>query len=203
MGAMECGGRDIWLASSNAWGKKSSKQLSITGSSNSHGSEYSRALSKYIRDDKEVEDSSSSTSGNKWWCKFGHSRRGLEHVVSSREGKARQQAVLLAVSKVMEEQQRQRKARTKDPNKLRNISLQYTSWARDLALAAGAADAEAVSSNFDQAAKTRAHYYAKKMTGSIDSFNHDAVGDGVVKAVTSQILDEFTHGKPKLENAII
>lgn len=210
--AMECGGSEIWLNSSNAWGnRQQSKQLkdsanntTTTSTTNTvHASlnndEYSQALRKYgVNEEKKDEDNSNS-SGNKWWCKFGHSRRGLEHIASNEEGKARQQSVLLAIRMVLEEQKRQRIARTKDPNKLRTTAIQYTSWARDLSLAAAAADAEAVKTNFDSMAKSRAHYFAKRLSGSSNagasSSDHNAVGGGVAKAVTSQILDANTHAK--------
>lgn len=210
--AMECGGSEIWLASSNAWGDKSARsspreRVTINGK---HSEEYTKALSKYVNEPKKGSDdegdnddnsgASSSNFGNKWWCKFGHSRRGLEHVVSSSEGKARQQSVLLAIRMVMDEQKRQRASRTKDPNKLRSVAMQYTSWAKDLALAAAAADAEAVSSNFDPSAKCRAQHFAKRLNVNSSTLhtlhNSDIVGGGVAMAITSQILDANTHRTP-------
>ena len=207
--AMECGGSEIWLASSNAWGKRAatsqSKPRAIEQSDSDR--EYDKALSKYVTEEKKDESEGGGDSyGSKWWCKFGHSRRGLEHIASSSEGKARQQSVLTAIRMVMEEQKRQRANRTKDPNKLRNVAMQYTSWARDLALAAGSADAEAVASNFDPAAASRAHHFAKRLnvnTSSVHALNHalnlqsDAAGGGVAKAITSQILDANTHAPAK------
>jgi len=193
--AMECGGSEIWLASSNAWGKSQNRQIANNDKKKSSGlndsEEYNKALSKYVGEDKKDNDESGDGFGNKWWCKFGHSRRGLEHIASPEEGKARQQSVLLSIRMTLEEQRRQRATRTKDPNKLRNVSMQYTSWARDLSLAAGAADAEAVSSNFNQAAKCRAHHFAKQMRFNTDSYAD--VGGGVAMAITSQILDANTH----------
>ncbi|KAL3768716.1 hypothetical protein ACHAWU_006817 [Discostella pseudostelligera] len=206
--AMECGGSEIWLASSNAWGDKSARsspreRATINGK---HSEEYTKALSKYVNepkkgsDDEGDNDENGSNFGNKWWCKFGHSRRGLEHVVSSSEGKARQQSVLMAIRMVMEEQKRQRASRTKDPNKLRSVAMQYTSWARDLALAAAAADAEAVASNFDPSAKCRAQHFAKRLNVNSSTLhtlhNSDIVGGGVAMAITSQILDANTHRTP-------
>ncbi len=238
--AMECGGSEIWLNSSNAWGnRQQSKQLqdsiknrdgtaTATAASAVSDEEYNQALRKYGVNEEKKDDgtngdgngndseSDATINGNKWWCKFGHSRRGLEHIASNEEGKARQQSVLLAIRMVLEEQRRQRTLRTKDPGKLRTVAIQYTSWARDLALAAGAADAEAVKTNFDVAAKSRAHYFAKKWNTSSSSttsllssspstgfagisVDWNAVGGGVARAVTSQILDENTHAR---KNAI-
>jgi hypothetical protein len=207
--AMECGGSEIWLTSTNAWGKgqqsrdaaTKSKQEADSGQSvgkeANFDSAYAEALEKYTGSEKKSNNNTSSDNnsdfGNKWWCKFGHSRRGLEHIVSSSEGKARQQSVLLAIETILEEQKRQRVARTKDPNKLRNVAMQYTSWARDLALAAGAADAEAVESNFDVGAKSRAQHFATRSTHLLSDNN--VAGGGVAKAITSQILDENTHGR--------
>ena len=193
--AMECGGSDIWLASSNAWGRKQASLQKAPRNKMTSESEYDKSLSRYVGEqDSEIDDDDGRLDhGNKWWCKFGHSRRGLEHVVSSTEGKARQKSVSLAIRQVVYEQSRQRAARTIDPNKLRNVSMQYTSWARDLAHAAGIADAEAVTSHFDQSAKTRAHHYAKKMS----LIDQNSAGSGVVKAVTSSILDANTHSRKK------
>ena len=213
--AMECGGSEVWLTSTNAWGKgqqsrDAAKQQSkkeedknelLVGKETDTDSEYVKALEKYTKrntkkDNNNDNNSSSNNSdfGNKWWCKFGHSRRGLEHIVSSSEGKARQQSVLLAIEMILEEQKRQRVTRTKDPNKLRNVAMQYTSWARDLALAAGAADNEAVESDFDVSAKSRSHHFAEKSKHLLLK-DKNVAGGGVAMAITSQILDENTHGR--------
>ena len=205
---MECGGSEIWLTSTNAWGKgqqaaEETKQEAdenerLVGKESDTDSDYVKALEKYIQHSTtrgrnlSASENTGDNSGNKWWCKFGHSRRGLEHIVSSSEGKARQQSVLLAIQMILEEQKRQRVTRTKDLNKLRNVALQYTSWARDLALAAGAADNEAVETNFDVSAKSRSHHFAEKSKHLLLKDNNIA-GGGVAMAITSQILDENTH----------
>lgn len=191
--AMECGGSEIWLTSSNAWGKRAAESQKEKMEESGGGSEeYNKALSKYFHEEekKEEENSSVNIPDEKWWCKFGHSRRGLEHIASSSEGKARQQSVLLAIRMVLEEQKRQRASRTKDPHKLRNIAMQYTSWARDLSLAAALADAEAVSSNFNPTSTCRARHFAKRF-GGLNRRN--SAGGGVAVAITSQILDANTH----------
>jgi len=207
---MECGGSEIWLTSTNAWGKgqqsragKESKKEAyneqLVGKEAHVNNEYVKSLEKYTRRNSKSNSASTSEEnsddfGNKWWCKFGHSRRGLEHIVSSSEGKARQQSVILAIEMILEEQKRQRVTRTKDPNKLRNVALQYTSWARDLALAAGAADNEAVETNFDVSAKSRSHHFAERSKHLL-SKNSSVAGGGVAMAISSQILDENTHGR--------
>jgi hypothetical protein len=96
---------------------------------------------------------------HKWWHSFGHSRRGLEHVVSSDEGRQRQQNVKLAIAAVLKEQSR---ATTDTMEKLRAVSLNYTSWARDLALAAGASDADAVARGFGEDRKSREFFLLKQ-----------------------------------------
>ncbi|KAL3816258.1 hypothetical protein ACHAXA_000197 [Cyclostephanos tholiformis] len=214
--AMECGGSEIWLTSSNAWGNRAARV----------GAGGGRAMTDRSSSDVPDDDGRAKTNmggendgedgGNKWWCKFGHSRRGLEHVVSSAEGKARQESVQLATRMVLEEQRRQRTSRTKDPNKLRNVALQYTSWARDLSLANGYADAMAVSSNFDATPwdGCRARHFAKRMNvagggggavGSTIAALLKSAGDDddddvavrgarvVSTVVTSQMLDANTH----------
>jgi hypothetical protein len=230
--AMECGGSEVWLTSSNAWGNRSATRGVVGGKAVVASSStttktttttppdaYTRALSKYVKNDSD--DSLGEGGGeNKWWCKFGHSRRGLEHVVSSSEGKARQSAVQLATQMVLDEQRRQRLSRMKDPNKLRNVAMQYTSWASNLALASGFADAEAV--KFDPTKSTwsgnRANHFAKRMSSNLLSggmggasslaaliiqevdvkelnvgVNGGPTSRVVTTAVTSQILDANTH----------
>mmetsp|Transcript_47227 Transcript_47227/g.100458 ORF Transcript_47227/g.100458 Transcript_47227/m.100458 type:complete len:669 (+) Transcript_47227:293-2299(+) len=204
--AMECGGSEIWLASSNAWGnrtaesqRKKMKEENLDAVTYGDSEQYNRALSKYVSEERKDEENGNDT-GDKWWCKFGHSRRGLEHVASSTEGRARQESVLLSIRMVMEEQKRQRATRTKDPNKLRNVSMQYTSWARDLSLAAGSADAEAVASNFDPSAKCRARHFARSLSEALNQTN--SAGRGVVRAVTNQILDAYAHSTPRTEKSM-
>lgn len=101
--------------------------------------------------------------GDKWWCKFGHSRRGLEHVVSIEEGRQRQKLVDGSIQAVLDEQTRQRISNRNDAMKLATVSMQYTNWAKDLALAAAAADADAVQSGFDVKAKCRLEHLRMKL----------------------------------------
>lgn len=95
---------------------------------------------------------------HKWWHSFGHSRRGLEHVVSIDEGRQRQQNVKAAIQAVLKEQTRS----TTDSEKLRAVALTYTAWARDLALAAGASDADAVARGFGEDRKSREFFLLKQ-----------------------------------------
>jgi hypothetical protein len=169
--AMLQGGSEIWLQTSDAWGKKrDNRTVKNLGSSLENeqilnSEEYRSALRKYgVNDQSEekvIEDDINDV-GHKWWCKFGHSRRGLEHIVSVDEGRQRQKLVNASITAVLEEQRRQRLTR-KDPNKIAAISMQYTSWAKDLARAAGEADAEAVRSNFHSKAKGRLSYLSSSL----------------------------------------
>jgi len=159
--AMIQGGSEIWLQTSNAWGKKQANK----GRSISNGDEtYHKAIQRYGKNDKDFEEEDPGSTGtfeSKWWCSFGHSRRGLEHIVSIEEGKQRQQNVKNAIRAVLDEQERQTRSFNKDAKKLASISMQYTSWARDLSHAAGLADADAVQSRFDVNAQTRFDYLKK------------------------------------------
>jgi len=211
--AMLAGGSEIWLTTSNAWGRKSTQQKQTKGEVDS---EYDRALQKYMNiskannggkpSDQEAGETPAENEddvGGKWWCKFGHSRRGLEHIASSSEGQQRQRNVNTAIQAVLAEQRRQRISRTKDSRKLATIAYQYTSWARDLALAAGMADAEAVQSNFCVTSKTRichlrASLIEKSMSCSIA--NNDLttgkwrgiIGASSPSCLTSERLDAHT-----------
>lgn len=148
--AMLTGGSEIWLYSDESKNSKTSAS-------------------------EEVEN-----FGEKWWCKFGHSRRGLEHVVCFEEGKHRQQNVVKAIKAVVNEQQHQMRHHINDPTKIANAPARFTAYARDLALAAGMADAEVVRSDFCSKAKSRGHYkdvYSKNLSYdrdmmALDSYTH-------------------------------
>lgn len=167
--AMLCGGSEIWLQTSNAWGKKQGK---VKSSPTKEGTDeaYMKAVKQYgvVKKEKLEDEEKFEDVGSKWWCKFGHSRRGLEHIVTVQEGKQRQRFVNIAIRAVLDEQRHQRMTR-KDSNKIASISLQYTSWARDLALAAAAADAEAVQSNFCSTAKCRIVHLKRNLSHGVGS----------------------------------
>lgn len=152
--AMLEGGSEIWLTSSlrsttdKSHGLHHPKGAGGTGSGGN------------MQSNKENPPNKPPT-GDKWWHKFGHSRRGLEHIVSYDEGRQRQSNVRNAIHAVLEEQARQRRYRREDPEKLRIISLNHTNWARDLALAAGASDADAVTCSFAEDRKSREFFLLK------------------------------------------
>ncbi len=177
--AMLQGGSEIWLQTSNAWSKKiGQRKQSISGD----GEE------KKVNADDDV--------GNKWWCKFGHSRRGLEHIVSIDEGRQRQKLVNYSITAVLEEQRRQRISRH-DTNKIANISMQYTSWARDLARAAGDADEEAVKTNFDQSAKCRLTHLSQNLKNTTSKKDSPCVSFVLAanSARMAGLLDSHTHSR--------
>lgn len=103
-----------------------------------------------------------STCEDKWWCKFGHSRRGLEHIASMEEGRQRQMNVRASTRAVLQELRRQRMTGKQDPEKVRSTYLRYNGWARDLSHAAALADEEAVKTQFGSDAKTREFYLLKQ-----------------------------------------
>jgi hypothetical protein len=109
-----------------------------------------------------------------WWHDYDHSRRGLERYASP--GQARQilASYKVALHKVFAEQRRQTLFRCflpcipqnvhKNADRIAQIYHEYTAWSSDLALAAGASDADCVRSNFnDDTRKTREYYILKQV----------------------------------------
>ena len=199
--AMLQGGSEIWLSSNNAWEKRAQKNK---GSHQTRSPEYDEALRKYVGEQRAgldpAEEASADDYGSKWWCKFGHSRRGLEHVASMDEGRHRQRNVNSAMRHILDEQRSQRLNHRRDPAKLAKVALQHTSWARDLALAAGASDADAVRTNFSRDAKDRGHYlrHGVGSAGTNTGAGESSVGPGKSRAVPDvhkiapEILDANT-----------
>ncbi|KAL3925398.1 MAG: hypothetical protein SGILL_000434 [Bacillariaceae sp.] len=101
---------------------------------------------------------------SEWWHKFGHSRRGLEHIASIGEGRQRHTNVRATIETVLEEQRRQEMflpAGYYDVDKLRSVYIQQTHWARSLARAMGEADADEVRCNFDVAKRKPREFFLK------------------------------------------
>ena len=151
------GGTERWLRSKSS----SSSSSSSTISSNEHTdcNNNNNSISR-------------TTTKDKWWHKFGHSRRGLEHFVSTAEGRQRHLNVRSATRAIIEEQQRQRMFLPKgysDVDKFRTVYLKETHWARVLARAYGDSDADAVQMNFDETRRKSREYYLKK---HFDIHNH-------------------------------
>jgi len=138
------GGSEIWLATNQSW------QLPNQGKA----ATLRRAMANVDNED----------TSDKWWHKFGHSRRGLEHMASIDEGRQRQTNVKTAIRAILTEQRRQKTFHREDPEKLRMCSIQNTSWAKDLAFASGASDADAVTKNFDDENRKSREFYLLKFS---------------------------------------
>lgn len=103
-----------------------------------------------------------SFGNNKWWCAYGHSRRGLEHISDGPEmidkaGKKRHHLVVGAIRAVIEEQSRQRvedPTAVLDAGKLGRVSEKMTSWATQLAYKAGLDDEKIVQQIYNSPAVT-------------------------------------------------
>eukprot|EP00980_Cylindrotheca_fusiformis_P016414 scaffold4891_cov140-Cylindrotheca_fusiformis.AAC.11 len=154
--AMLEGGSEIWLATNRSW------QIPNQGRSSTLKQATSLAERRQAAAKDELAKKEYEEARDKWWHKFGHSRRGLEHIASIDEGRQRQANVRQAIRAVVEENRRQKAFMREDADKLRMVSLQHTTWARDLAMAAGASDADAVKMNFnDESRKSREFYLLK------------------------------------------
>lgn len=159
--AMLEGGSEIWLATNQSWQLPNKDRQSTLKHAVSLAEKHAAFSKGDMSAKKEYEE-----TRDKWWHKFGHSRRGLEHIASIDEGRQRQSNVKTAIRAVIEEQRRQKVFHREDPEKLRMVSIQHTSWARDLALAAGASDADAVQMNFDDGSRKSREFYLLKFSRS-------------------------------------
>jgi len=142
--AMLQGGSEIWLATNQSW------QLPNQG--------------KAATLRRAIENVNNEDTNDKWWHKFGHSRRGLEHIATIDEGRQRQANVKISRKAILAEQRRQKTFQREDPEKLRMCSIQNTSWAKDLSLASGASDADAVTKNFDDESRKSREFYLLKFS---------------------------------------
>jgi hypothetical protein len=107
-----------------------------------------------------VLDSNGKTTINEddgcWWRAYGHSRRGLEGLVSIAEGRHRRRITKESIRLVLELQQKSKENNSPSSvgvtksgsssleEEIRNVYYHATTWCRTLAWAAAAADAEAV-----------------------------------------------------------
>lgn len=141
---------EVWLeAHENGRGKEQSSSIGSSGVEES--SIVGRAHSRY-----------------QWYHQYNHSRRGLERYASP--GQARQilASYKVAVQKVLSEQHRQRLLSclclpgSQNPDQIAKVYIEYTAWSRDLALAAGASDADAVRTNFDDDKRHTREYFMLK-----------------------------------------
>jgi hypothetical protein len=183
--AMLDGGSEIWLASSASWrlpdqNKASTLKHAMALSERQKNGAKSTTTTSGERSRQAKEDYEAAR--DKWWHAFGHSRRGLEHVASSDEGRQRQNNVRTAIRAVVEEQRRQKVFHRQDADKLRMVSIQHSLWARDLALASGASDADAVRANFDDSHRKTREFYLLKF-----SRNNSNAGESSSEALRSNI----------------
>ena len=139
-------------------------------------------------------DWESNEIGAKWWCHYGHSRRGLEHICSTEQGKHRQQNVAMSIACTLAEQDRQSNLGKTDDRKLSMAAFRYTSFARDLARAVGRADAEAVQVDFDTAKMNGFQFYMPS------KYHKDGMMAWAEKEKQVQLLDLFTNQSRNLKN---
>lgn len=138
------GGSEVWLATNQSWQVPNQGKVAT------------------LRRAIESANNKDETASDKWWHKFGHSRRGLEHIASIDEGRQRQANVKTSIRAVLTEHRRQKVFHREDAEKLRMCCIQNTTWAKHLALASGASDADAVTKNFvDKSRKSREFYLLK------------------------------------------
>jgi hypothetical protein len=184
--AMLEGGSEIWLASNQSWQVPNQNHTATLQSAYSLSKRPDNSTTEKLNKIERYEDMRS-----KWWCRFGHSRRGLEHVASVREGRQRQSNNQASVRAVVREYQQQKVFRRQDAEKLRSTSIQHTSWARDLAKAAGAADADAVLTDFNDASrKTREFYLRQYSEGNAALYKMDAP-DFIQSIISKQMPDRI------------
>jgi hypothetical protein len=161
------GGSEIWLATNQSW------QLPNQGKA----ATLRRAMANVDREE----------TRDKWWHKFGHSRRGLEHIASIDEGRQRQGNVKTSIRAILTEQRRQKAFHREDPDKLRSVSIQNTSWAKDLAFASGASDADAVSKNFDDGSRRSREFYLLKFSHANQRTDHNT-STSIIKQVVPAFM---------------
>ena len=164
------GGSEIWLKSKSSTPHQIER--SMTGRSFKRRSSTTTTISTSNSNNN---NANNNNIESKWWCRFGHSRRGLEHFASNMEGRQRQLNVRSAIRSVLEEQQRQKMFLPKgflDSVKLRTAYLKETHWAKFLAHAAGESDADAVLTHFDDTKRKTREYYLKK---NFDNCDHISI----------------------------
>jgi hypothetical protein len=181
--AMLEGGSEIWLATNQSW------QMPNQGKAQTLQHAYSLAdrHAAFQKGDMKAKIDYEDTR-DKWWHKFGHSRRGLEHIASIDEGRQRQTNVKTSIKAVLDEQRRQQVFHREDPEKLRMAYIQNTNWAKDLALASGASDADAVQKNFDDESRKSREFYLLKFSRANPSSNAPSSTKKVVPAFMKPMM---------------
>ncbi|KAL3915832.1 MAG: hypothetical protein SGILL_005459 [Bacillariaceae sp.] len=164
--AMLEGGSEVWLATNQSWQMPNQGKAKTLQNATTLANRHAAFKNGDVKAKMDYED-----TRDKWWHKFGHSRRGLEHIASIDEGRQRQANVKASVRSVLEEQRRQRVFHREDPEKLRMVSIQNTTWAKDLAMASGASDADCIQKNFDDDNRRTREFYLLKFSRANPSAN--------------------------------
>ena len=124
-------------------------------------------------DDDTATEKKDNVGSKSWWHKYGDSRRGLERYADKNNMQILD-SYQEAVFQVLLEQERQRRQcecwwpfdtasfddkRREEAEKIAKIYMEYTAWSRDLALASGASDADAVLCDFDDSKRKSREYF--------------------------------------------
>lgn len=194
--AMLQGGSEIWLqgqqdSHDNGPSARTTGDLHLSNSLADRKVTAETGNSKAKQDHKDARD--------KWWHRFGHSRRGLEHIASIGEGRKRQVNVRKSIRSVLEEQGRQKMKEVTDPMMIRLAYSDATKWARELAVAAAASDADAVRMNFDDHHRKTREFYLRREYGESKRRQQEEEVEKLgsssrpsLKAISTSILDANT-----------
>lgn len=182
--AMLEGGSEIWLASNQSWQVPNQNRDATLQSAYSLSKRPNESGAGKLNKTERYEDIRS-----KWWCRFGHSRRGLEHIASVGEGRQRQSLIQASVRAVVREHKQQKVFRRPDAEKLRSVSVRHTSWARDLAKAAGAADADAVLTDFNDASRKTREFYLRHFSEGNTTLDKMDAPDFIQSIISKQMPD--------------
>jgi hypothetical protein len=187
--AMLEGGSEVWLMSKSPTADTHAPTVQAAAKNVIESSTLGEAPSR--RDLRAVKTFNDTRS--EWWTKFGHSRRGLEHIASVCEGKQRHRNVRESIQAVLDEQKMQKMflpAGYFDTDKIRSVYVQQTHWARALARAMGEADADEVKCNFDAAKRKPREFFLKAHLSkdASDSENLPSFMQAVL-AISSNKLD--------------
>jgi hypothetical protein len=181
--AMLEGGSEVWLATNQSWQLPNQGKAATFHRASSLADRHAAFQKGDVNAKIDYED-----TRDKWWHKFGHSRRGLEHIASIDEGRQRQANVKTSIRAVLDEQRRQRVFHREDPEKLRMVYIQNTSWAKDLSLASGASDADAVAKDFDDESRRSREFYLLKFSRANAPTNAPKSATAVVPAFMKPIV---------------
>ena len=109
--------------------------------SNNEAKDVTREAKSESRSGAEAGEFADHESSGKWWCKYGHSRRGLEQLLEG-QGAHRSKCVKDVVTKVLEEQQRQRKSGIADHRLIAMLASKGSESSRRSARLIGRRDEE-------------------------------------------------------------